>query len=631
MLNIKRSQYLYQDLLHWLAIDNHAPPTTNNEAFMQLGTIDFVIMGLFFLVSLGIGLSVSKKSGKNYESFFLGSRDMPWWLLGISMVATTFSADTPNLVTDLVRSGGVAGNWVWWAFLLTGMMTVFLFAKLWRRSQVLTDVEFYELRYSGKSAAFLRGFRAVYLGLLFNVVIMATVILAATKFGGVVFGWSPLMTIFVAISVTTFYSAVGGLRGVVLTDLIQFAIAMVGAVWAAIYILNLPEVGGLSSMLEKITVMEQDSGQRYLGFLPNFAEMSWEDLAPLFFIPLVIQWWAAYYPGAEPGGGGYIAQRMFAAKSEKDAVSATMLFNIAHYALRPWPWIIVGLASLVVFPDLASISEAFPHIEQRIVKNDLAYPAMLTYLPAGLLGLVVTSIAAAFMSTMSTQVNWGASILVHDVYRRFINPEASDKQLVWSGRLNTVFLMILACILALWLESALDSFELILQIGAGTGLLFILRWFWWRINAAAEITAMIVSFIMAVALRAEMFSGLETWESFTVIVAVTTAAWILAALFSNPTDKDTLRSFYTKIHPGGKGWDKVRADAAAEGLDLPAPDSDLGASIKAMFCGIFLVYGALFATGYILYGDMLSGGIWLVVSVISLLGLRSLWSKLRFN
>lgn len=602
-----------------------------NIDHMQLSTLDFIIMGVFFLISIVIGLSVSKKSGKDYESFFLGSRDMPWWLLGISMVATTFSADTPNLVTDIVRSGGVLGNWVWWAFLLTGMLTVFLFAKLWRRSQVLTDVEFYELRYSGKTAAFLRGFRAVYLGLLFNVVIMATVILAATKFGGVVFGWSPLKTIFIAVLVTTVYSAVGGLRGVVLTDLVQFVLAMIGAIWAAIYILGLPEIGGLGSLIDKISALESETGNSYLGFLPSFGQMTWEDLAPLFFIPLFIQWWAAYYPGAEPGGGGYIAQRMFAAKSEKDAVSATMMFNIMHYAIRPWPWIIVGLASLVVFPDLASISEKFPHIESRIVKNDLAYPAMLTYLPAGLLGLVVTSIAAAFMSTMSTQVNWGASILVNDVYKRFINPDASDKQLVWSGRINTVFLMILACILALLLESALDSFELILQIGAGTGLLFILRWFWWRINAEAEIAAMVVSFLMAVILRGERFSGLEAWESFSIIVAVTTVAWILVALFTNPTETATLRSFYSKVHPGGPGWDKVRSDASSDGIQLPEPDDDLGSSIMAMFCGVFLVYGALFSTGYFLYGNTIPGIVWLAISVAAGLGLKSLWGKLSFK
>ena len=471
---------------------------------MQLATLDWVIMGAFFALSLIIGLSVSKRSGKTFKSFFLAEQSMPWWFLGISMVATTFSTDTPNLVTDIVRSSGVDGNWTWWAFLLTGMLTVFLYARLWRRSGVLTDVEFYEIRYSGPIAAFLRGFRAIYLGILFNIIIMASVTLAAIKIGSVMLGWSPVETVVVAASVTMVYSALGGLRGVVLTDMIQFAMAMVGSVWATIYVLNMPEVGGLSAMIEHVNVIPS------LQFLPSFGSLSYDDIIPIFVIPLAVQWWAAYYPGAEPGGGGYLAQRMLSAKSEKEAAGATLLFNILHYAIRPWPWILIALASLIVFPDLASIAARFPHVDEQIIRNDLAYPAMLTYLPAGLLGLVVTSLAAAYMSTMSSQVNWGSSIIVNDLYNRFVNKEASEASQVWVGRLATVILMVIACTLALFLENALQVFNIILQIGAGTGLIFILRWFWWRVNAASELTAMIVSFVIAMVFTFTGGLGLES-------------------------------------------------------------------------------------------------------------------------
>jgi len=458
---------------------------------MQLTAFDWTIMATFFAFSLAVGLSVSRRSGKSFNSYFLGGQSMPWWLLGISMVATTFSTDTPNLVTDIVRGGGTYGNWAWWSFLLTGMLTVFLYAKLWRRSGVMTDVEFYELRYSGKTAAFLRGFRAVYLGILFNIIIMASVTLAAIKIGAVMMGWTPVQTVVIAAGITVVYSALGGLRGVILTDLAQFGLAMTGSIWAAVYVLQLPEVGGLGALLVHENVVDS------LAFLPSFDTVSMDVLVPVFVIPLAVQWWAAYYPGAEPGGGGYIVQRMLSAKNEKHAVGATLLFNGLHYALRPWPWILIALASLIVFPDLSSIAERFPGVPEAQVRNDLAYPAMLTYLPSGLLGLVVTSLAAAYMSTMSTQVNWGSSIIINDIYHRFIRPDATERQQVWAGRVTTVVLMAVACTLALFLENALQVFNILLQIGAGTGLIFILRWFWWRINAASELTAMIVSFAVA--------------------------------------------------------------------------------------------------------------------------------------
>ena len=408
------------------------------------------------------------------------------------LVATTFAADTPNLVTDIVRKDGIAGNWVWWAFLLTGMLTVFVYAKLWKRSGVLTDLEFYELRYHGKAASFLRGFRAIYLGVIFNCFIMANVILAGIKIGQVLLGLTPLQTVLIASVVTVIYTALGGLRGVILTDMFQFVFAMIGAIGAAIVVLQLPQVNGLENMLSHNNV----SGK--LNFLPNFKDTN--VLLPLFIIPLAVQWWSSWYPGAEPGGGGYVAQRMLSAKNEKHATGASLLFNIAHYALRPWPWIIVALASLIVFPDLDSLQNAFPNATK--VDDDLAYPAMLSFLPAGLLGIVVASLIAAFMSTISTHLNWGASYIVHDFYKRYVKPEAGQRELVNVGRISTIFLMLIGALIAYFLlQNALQGFHILLQIGAGTGLIYILRWFWWRINAYSEIAAMIISFLMAIFLE----------------------------------------------------------------------------------------------------------------------------------
>ena len=597
---------------------------------MQLAAIDWVIMAAFFVVSLGIGLAVSRKSGRDFNAFFLGGRTMPWWLLGISMVATTFSTDTPNLVADIVRSDGTFGNWTWWAFLLTGMLTVFLYAKLWRRSEVLTDVEFYEIRYSGKIAAFLRGFRAVYLGVLFNIIIMASVTLAAIKIGSVMMNWEPEETVIIAAGVTMVYSALGGLRGVLLTDLVQFTLAMIGSIGAAWYVLNLPQVGGLGTMLAHENVAPA------LAFWPSFENLTWQDMLPVFFIPLAVQWWAAYYPGAEPGGGGYVVQRMLSAKDERHAVGATLLFNGMHYALRPWPWILVALASLIVFPDLSAIAERFPHIPEQVVRNDLAYPAMLTFLPAGLLGIVITSLAAAYMSTMSSQVNWGSSIIVNDVYHRFYNPEASEQQLVWAGRIATVVLMVVACTLALFLENALQVFNIILQIGAGTGLLFLLRWFWWRINAATEITAMVVSFVIAVyfqiAGRFDLPGGdFADWQRLVTIVIITTIAWVLVAYTTKPTDEAVLLRFYRKIKPGGPGWHSILEKARQQGIQVETAPSDLPYALAAAVCGTLGIFSILFATGFFLYSRFGLGILFTVIAAAALFGIAALWKNLRFE
>ena len=436
---------------------------------MTLSSLDWTIVGAYFLLSLAVGIWASKQAGKDTRSFFLAGRNMPWWLLGVSMVATTFSTDTPNLVTDLVRQNGVSGNWTWWAFLVTGMLTVFVYAKLWHRSGVLTDIEFYELRYSGKAAAFLRGFRALYLGLVFNVLVMGAVSLAAIKFGEIVLGLPGWVTLTIACSITLAYSTLGGLKAVIITDFVQFTLAMIGSVWGMMYILGLPQIGGLSNLLTHSNVV---------GKLALFPDMSDPNVwVPVLLVPLAVQWWASYYPGSAPGGGGYIAQRMFSAKDESNAVSATFLFNAAHYALRPWPWILIALASLVVFPELKDLQSAFPNLPADKLGHDVAYPAMLTLLPSGLLGLVASSLIAAFMSTMSTQVNLGASYLVNDFYQRFIRQDASEKQLVAVGRMFTVISIILGGGLGLMLTSAGQAFNLLLLIGAGTGLIYILRWF----------------------------------------------------------------------------------------------------------------------------------------------------------
>lgn len=589
---------------------------------MSLSNLDWSIIASFFIVFLIVGIIVSKKAGKSSKEFFLSGRNMPWWLLGVSMVATTFSADTPNLVTDIVRQNGVSGNWVWWAFLITGMLTVFVYAKLWRRSGVLTDLEFYEKRYSGKEAAFLRGFRSIYLGVFFNIMIMATVCLAAIKIGGILFGLAPWETIVYASVVTVAYSSLGGLRGVILTDFIQFIIAMIGSIWAAIYVINMPEIGGLHALVTHENVVGK------LNFLPDFN--NWETLVPLFIIPIAVQWWSVWYPGAEPGGGGYIAQRMLSAKDEKNAVGATLFFNIAHYALRPWPWIIIALASLVIYPDLDSIAKQFPNIDTNIIGHDIAYPAMLLSLPKGLIGIVIASLIAAFMSTISTHLNWGSSYVVHDFYQRFVNPEASEKKLVNVGRISTVLLMVFAGLFSLVLSNALGAFQILLQIGAGTGLVFILRWFWWRINAYSEITGMVVSFLMALYFQfvhGHFFTPLSNHIELILGISITTIAWVTATFVTRPTDQSVLVSFYSLVKPYGIGWNKFKSTVTSQGITLPQGHDNFTKDFLSMFLGIVIVYFALFATGFFIYGKNMTAYILSSIVVICVVSLIMLWRK----
>ena len=584
---------------------------------MNISSIDWLIVGVFFLLTLLIGLISFKQAGKSFQEFFLSGRNMPWWLLGVSMVATTFSADTPNLVTDIVRTNGVAGNWAWWAFLLTGMLTVFVYARLWRRSGIATDLEFYELRYSGKPAAFLRAFRALYLGVFFNVVIMATVLLAGVKFGSIVLGWGMLQTLIIVSLVTVAYSMLGGLRGVILTDFFQFTLAMGGMIAAAVYIVNLPQIGGVSSLLSHELVSSK------IDFFPDFTRP--DIYIPLLLIPLAVQWWSVWYPGAEPGGGGYVAQRMLAARSEKQAMAATLFFNFAHYALRPWPWILIALASLIVFPDLADIKSQFPNVDESIVKHDLAFPAMLSLLPKGLLGLVIAALIAALMSTISTHLNWGSSYVVNDFYLRFINPTATQRRQVAIGRLSTLLLMIFAAALVPYLENAKKAFDLMLQIGAGTGLIFILRWFWWRINAWSEIAAMVVSLIVAVYFSLVYQGDMAGHWQLVSGVGITTAAWIGITFMTKVTDIDTLRNFYQLIRPYPLGWMKVMGhDKAMKVIDHT---HSLGHSIGLMLAGTFGIYCTLFAVGFLVYGKLESGLISLTVAMLMAGYILRKWSK----
>jgi Na+/proline symporter len=576
---------------------------------MLLSTLDWTIVGAYFTLSLIVGIWASKQAGKDTKAFFLAGRNMPWWLLGVSMVATTFSTDTPNLVTDLVRQNGVSGNWGWWAFLLTGMLTVFVYANLWRRSGVLTDIEFYELRYSGKPAAFLRGFRALYLGLVFNVLVMGAVSLAAVKFGEIVLGLPGWVTLTIACSITLVYSTLGGLKAVIITDFVQFTLAMIGSIWGMFYILGLPEIGGLSNLISHSNVVDK------LSLIPDLSNPNaW---VPVLLVPLAVQWWASYYPGSEPGGGGYIAQRMFSAKDEKNAVAATFFFNVAHYALRPWPWILIALASLIVFPDLSDIQKAFPNLPADKLGHDVAYPAMLTLLPSGLLGLVAASLIAAFMSTMSTQLNLGASYLVNDFYHRFIRPDASEKQLVRAGRLFTVISIILGGGLGLLLTSAGQAFTLLLMIGAGTGMIYILRWFWWRINAYTEIVAMISSIIIAGYFNFGN-SVLEGWEKIVIGALLTTIVWIAATYFTPPDDEETLRNFVKKVNPGGPGWVKYSDGVSTEPWPVPH-------GILSMVLGCTAVYGFLLGVGQLIYGYTESGLMICGLGIIASIGLFKIW------
>ena len=583
---------------------------------MQLTSLDWAIVVASIIICFIPAIMLARRGASSTAEFFTSGRAAPWWLIGISLVATTFSTDTPNLVTNLVRTGGVASNWAWWAFLLTGMATVFFYARMWRRSQVLTDLEFYEIRYSGKAASFVRGFRSIYLGLFFNCFIMATVNLAAVKIANVMLGWPMGKTLLICALLNVFFAATSGLWGVMVTDLIQFGIAMAGSFAAAYYALQQPEVGGLSGLVAR-------TDPAVLGLIPDFG--NWPLALSVLIIPITIQWWSVWYPGAEPGGGSYIAQRMLAAKTERDALAGTLLFNVCHYALRPWPWIIVALASILVYPELTDITRTFPHVDPNLVGHDMAYSAMLKFLPTGIMGLMVAGLLAAYVSTMSTHLNWGTSYLVHDLYRRFMVPAASEKHYVMVGRLVTAVLMVLAAAFTYVFDSAKESFNLLLSIGAGTGLLYLLRWFWWRINAWSEVAAMASSFIVAVGffIAAKTGHGVADHISLIITVAVTTLVWVAVTYLAKPTDRSTLVSFYRLVRPAGPGWNGIREESGVGS----SPDS-FSNSLLGWVLGIAFIYSALFGAGSFIYGKTPQGMMWLVVFVLSLVGLSRLLPRM---
>lgn len=586
---------------------------------MHLTPLDWAIIALSLGVTFVPAIVLARRAGRNITEFFAAGRQAPWWLIGISLVATTFSTDTPNLVTNLVRDGGVAENWVWWSFLLTGMATVFFYARLWRRSNVLTDLEFYELRYSGKAASFVRGFRAIYLGLFFNCVIIASVNLAAVKIASALFGWPRLETLLLLAAVPIVFAATAGLWGVMVTDLIQFCITMTSSFAAAYFALHAPGVGGMHGLLAHFAGVKAGA----LSLLPNFAD--WPTALAIFVIPLTVQWWSVWYPGAEPGGGSYVAQRMLAARTESDALFGTLTFAAMHYALRPWPWIVVALASIVVYPTLPDIARAFPAVQSSLIGNDIAYPAMLVFLPAGFAGFMVAGLFAAYRSTIETHLNWGTSYLVHDFYQRFVRPGSSQRELVLAGRIVTVLLMAAGVGFTLLLDTAKDAFNLLLSIGAGTGLIYLLRWFWWRINAWSEVSAMFSSFAVSLAffVAGRMGHPVASTTVLLVTVATTTVVWVCVTYATRPVDAAVLRGFYEKVRPAGPGWAGIRKSA---GLP-PSPDSP-AQSLLGWVLGLAAIYGALFATGEFVYGRPLGGTIWGLVSLGAIAGLVGIGRRL---
>lgn len=592
---------------------------------MSLTWIDWLIVAVSLGLCFAPAFFFGKRAGKSMTEYFLSGRSVPWWLAGLSMVATTFSSSTPNLVTDIVRRQGVAGNWCWWAFVLTGVATIFFYAQLWRRSGVMTDLEFYEIRYSGKAASAVRGFRAIYLGLFFNCLIMASVNVAACKIANILFGLSLWQTLAMVGLLNVVFAAHSGLWGVLVIDMIQFFLKMTAVIAAAYFAVQLPQVGGLGGLVEKVSAMTGPGGINYLNMFPDFTN-HWDIAVAVFIMPIAVQWWAVWYPGAEPGGGSYIAQRMLASKSERDALGAVLFFNIAHYVLRPWPWLLVALASLIVYPQLSDIQRAFPAVDPALVNHDIAYPAMLRFLPVGFVGLMVGGLIAANSSTILTHLNWGASYLVHDFYQRFVRRGASEKHYIFVGRLTTVLLFVASALLTPVLDSAKDNFDLMLQVGAGTGLLYLVRWFWWRITAWCEVVAMISSFAVSVALFILHKTGtlhLSTHVQLLLTVAFTTICWLLTAYLGPQTDRRTLVEFYRKVHPAGPGWEPIRSEAGVSDALHRATASEVPLALLGWTLGCAMIWSALFAVGNFCYGR--AGMASLLTAVFVVTGLGMVW------
>jgi solute:Na+ symporter, SSS family len=561
---------------------------------MQLTPVDWAVVALYFLFNLGIGFYYKSRAGSSVDEFFLSGRNVPWWLAGTSMVATTFAADTPLAVTGLVALGGIAGNWLWWCFVASGMMTVFFYARLWRRSGVMTDIEFSEIRYSGKPAAFLRGFRALYLGILINCVILGWVNKAMVDILSLVLGVTPrqaLVIVIGMIALTSFISTLSGLWGVLVTDVFQFVVKMGMVIALAVFAVR--AVGGIDQMKQKLAVIDLARGSQgsVLNFVPDL-NSAWMPLIA-FLVYISLNWWATWYPGAEPGGGGYIAQRMFCAKDERHSLLATLWFNVAHYAIRPWPWILVALASLILFPGLEKPETGYVRV-------------MIVYLPPSLRGLMVAAFAAAYMSTIATQLNWGASYLVNDFYRRFLKKTESAQHYVRVSQLATVFLTLVSAVVTMYLDSIADAWKLLLVTGAGTGGVLLLRWYWWRINAWSEVSAMVAAFIVSVSLRYgfQMHSDKPVDFAWIMIitVSITTVVWLAVTFLTAPEPRDVLVAFYRRTRPSRSGWGPIanlapEVKAARDGLS----------NLLDWAAGCMLIYGVLFGVGKLLLHEVIPG------------------------
>ncbi|MBS1514316.1 MAG: Na+:solute symporter [Bacteroidetes bacterium] len=566
--------------------------------------IDWIIVAMYFVVSLLIGIVYSKKAGGSTENFFLSGRQLPWWLAGISMVATTFAADTPLAVTELVGQNGIAGNWLWWNMLIGGMLTVFFFSRLWRRANILTDVEFIELRYSGKSAAVLRGFKGIYMGIFMNTIIMGWVNLAMIK---ILIGMFPeyvneknaIIYVGLCMLLTAGYSALSGLWGVAVTDAFQFILAMGGCIVLAVIVVNSPQVGGIDGLQSKLPDWALKFTPQITSETPAADTSGALALTISSFLAFIgIQWWASWYPGAEPGGGGYIAQRMMSAKDEKNSLFATLFFQVAHYCIRPWPWILVGLCSLVIYPDL-------PHADKGLgfVK------AMNDFLPVGLKGLLLAAFLAAYMSTISTHLNWGTSYFINDFYKRFIKKDGSEKGYVAVSRVMTIVFMILSVLVTTQMKSISGVWGFVIECGAGLGLVLILRWFWWRVNAIAEIAATVTPFVVYAILYFGNFN-VKFPETLYIIVPVTTIVWIIVMYLTKPVEEEQLNNFYRRVHPGGIGWKKISGK-----LKDVAPDSGYFFLFIDWACGIVLVYMFLFGMGKIIFHDYLTGFVFILIGI----------------
>jgi len=556
---------------------------------MRLTIIDWLVIAAYFALNIGIGFYYKARAGKNVSEFFLSGRNVPWWLAGTSMVATTFAADTPLVVTGFVAANGIAGNWLWWSFLMSGMLTVFFYARLWRRAGVMTDIEFAEIRYSGKPAAFLRGFRSVYLGVIINCIILGWVNLAMVKILGLIFGigkTEALVIVLGLIALTSFISTLSGLWGVLVTDLVQFVIKMSMVIALAVFAVN--AVGGLDALKEKLVSTGRGEA---LNMVPDL-HSAWMPMIT-FLVYISLNWWATWYPGAEPGGGGYVAQRMFSAKDERHSMLATLWFNIAHYAVRPWPWILVALVSIVLYPNLQDKETGYIVV-------------MINYLPAWLRGLMIAAFAAAYMSTIATQLNWGASYLINDFWRRFIKRDKSDAYYVRASQVATVLLTLISAVITTQMDSIGGAWKVLIVTGAGTGGVLLLRWYWWRINAWSEVAAMICAAVVSVGLQVVFGYSTDQPRQFALVmittVAITTIVWLAVTYLTKPEPQETLVAFYRRTHPSRTGWGPIAALAP----DVKPSTGGLS-NLLDWIAGCTLVYGALFGVGKLLLGATSTG------------------------